>query len=154
MHSQLSKATLIESVYRANPTKKLKSCWLSNSAYETGTAKSSAIGAGPSAGMVIRRPNPGATRKPLSYVLSNRTKIRKTTPRRESSAVQPYIQVFNHSNGPPTIASWPVVVSCRGLAPRKTNLAACCIHQIKVVIRRRIRARESEYGAHRQDMPA
>ena len=64
MQSRLSKATLDrESGYRANPTKKLKSCWLSKSAYETGTAKSSAIGAGPRAGIVIRSPNPGATRK-------------------------------------------------------------------------------------------
>ena len=42
---------------------KLKTWVSSVSALATGKAKSSAIGAGPIAGTVMRRPKPGATRK-------------------------------------------------------------------------------------------
>jgi hypothetical protein len=49
--------------YRLKPMLKLKTCSSSKSAFATGKAKSRAIGAGPIAGTVTRRPTPGATRK-------------------------------------------------------------------------------------------
>jgi hypothetical protein len=50
------------SCYRPKPKKKLKICSWSVSALATGKAKSSAKGAGPSAGTAMRNPAPGATR--------------------------------------------------------------------------------------------
>ena len=59
-----------------NPMKKLNTCVSSVSAWTTGQAKSSAIGAGPMAGTVMRRPTPGATRKLLiAYVRFDRAEV-------------------------------------------------------------------------------
>ena len=49
-------------IYRRKPTLKLNISCVSPGFHATGKAKSNAIGAGPIAGTVIRRPKPGATR--------------------------------------------------------------------------------------------
>lgn len=62
-------AGILSRSYRRKPMKKENTSSSSLSSSTTGKAKSRAIGAGPMAGMVIRKPNPGATRY-LSVQLS------------------------------------------------------------------------------------